>query len=124
MSLSHNIFSLPPEEQQKAIMSLARTAVLRGRERAGSARDEFDRLTRPLLHAKHEAGASKDELKHFSSSFMTSSSCFTVSFQVLLSNLSNVSSLFPLNFSRFSPLSLARFRRFQNTRRYAGWPTE
>jgi hypothetical protein len=63
VSLSHNIFSLPPEEQKEAIMSLAKTALLRGRERAGSARDEFDRLTRPLLHAKHAAGASKDELK-------------------------------------------------------------
>jgi len=58
MSLSHNIFSLPPEEQKEAIMSLARTALLRGQERAGSARDEFDRLTR-----KHAAGAGKDELK-------------------------------------------------------------
>src|SRR5690349_22713214 len=54
---------------------------------------------------------------HFSSSFITSSSCCTVSFQLLASNLSNVSSLLPLNFSGFSPLRTWRFRRFQNTRR-------
>ncbi len=63
MSLSHTIFSLPPEKQKEAIMSLARTALLRGRHRAGSARDEFDKLTRPLFHAMHAAGASKDDLK-------------------------------------------------------------
>jgi hypothetical protein len=63
MSLSRTIFSLPPDQQKEAIMSLARTSLLRGRERGGSARDEFDKLTRPLLHAKHAAGASKDELK-------------------------------------------------------------
>lgn len=44
-------------------MSLARTALLRGRNRTGSARDEFDRLTRALLHAKHAAGAAQEELK-------------------------------------------------------------
>jgi len=63
MSLSRTIFSLPPDQQKEAIMSLARKALLRGRELAGSARDEFDKLTRPLLHAKPAAGVSKDELK-------------------------------------------------------------
>ena len=44
MSLSRTIFSLPPDQQKEAIMSLARKALLRGRELAGSARDEFDKL--------------------------------------------------------------------------------
>src|SRR5215472_2774154 len=43
---------------------------------------------------------------HFSSSFMTWSSCWTVSFQVFASNLSKVSSLLPLNFSQRLPFQL------------------
>jgi hypothetical protein len=54
MSLSHNIFSLPINEQEEAIRSLAGKA---------KSRREFDQLIRPLLHAKHAAGVPQNELK-------------------------------------------------------------
>jgi hypothetical protein len=62
MSLSHTIFGLPPHEREEAIKSLARKA-LRRVERGGNARRGFDQLIRPLLHAKHAAGSTKDEVK-------------------------------------------------------------
>jgi hypothetical protein len=59
MSLSHTIFGLPPHEREEAIKSLARKALL---EQGENARDEFDKLIRLLLHAKHAAGASNQEV--------------------------------------------------------------
>ena len=54
MSLSHTIFSLPPEEQREAIKTLAGKA---------TSRRDFDKITRPLLRAQHAAGACQEHLK-------------------------------------------------------------
>jgi hypothetical protein len=54
MSLSHTLFSLSPDQRAEVIHTIARKA---------ASRREFDRLVRPLLHAKHAAGGSPYEMK-------------------------------------------------------------
>ena len=60
MSLPHQIFSLSQEQQDEAIRTLARKT---------TSRRHFDKVTRPILHAKHAAGMSNEECqllrKHF-----------------------------------------------------------
>src|ERR1700722_15143647 len=68
--------------------------------------------------------ASSADSTAFSHAVMTSSRSFTIAVQFLASNVSNVSLLLPLNFSTGSPLNLARFWRFQNTRWVASCPIE
>jgi hypothetical protein len=68
MSLSRAIFTMSPSEQKKAIEEISRKAIQLWMEQSanwekrGSPRDVFDAHSRRLLHAKHAAGASKDEL--------------------------------------------------------------
>ncbi|SRR6266568_2346494 len=59
MSLSHAIFSLPLEAQWEAIRTLARKALA---EQGGSPRKRFSAMIRPLLHARHSGGGTKEEL--------------------------------------------------------------
>jgi len=62
MSLEHHIFSLTQEQQDEAIRALARKT---------TTREEFDRWTRPLLHAKHRAGMSKPDCRALRQHFRT-----------------------------------------------------
>lgn len=54
MSLAHEIFTLSKSAQHEAICVLAVKS---------STRKEFDRLTRPLLHAHYSGGGTKEESK-------------------------------------------------------------
>jgi hypothetical protein len=55
VSLRHAIFSLPLEQQNEVIKTLA----LKVRARGGTRRN-FDNLTHPILHALHAAGVPDD----------------------------------------------------------------
>lgn len=54
MSLAHEIFTLSKSAQHEAIRVLATKS---------KTRKEFDKMTRPLLHAHYNGGATKEESK-------------------------------------------------------------
>lgn len=54
MSLAHDIFTMSKSDQLEAIRVLA--------TKSGT-RKEFERMTRPLLHAHFSGGATKEESK-------------------------------------------------------------
>jgi hypothetical protein len=54
MSLAHDIFTLSKIEQHDAIRILAAKC---------KTRKEFEKITRPLLHAHYSGGATKEESK-------------------------------------------------------------
>ena len=54
MSLAHDIFTLSRIEQHEAIRILAAKC---------KTRREFEKITRPLLHAHYSGGATKEESK-------------------------------------------------------------
>ena len=60
MSLTHTIFSLPAAEQDAAIRLLARKNLQE--TGGGGLRAGFDGTIRRILHAKHAAGASREDL--------------------------------------------------------------
>jgi hypothetical protein len=54
MSLAHQIFTLSKVEQHEAIRVLATKS---------KTRKEFEKMTRPLLHAHYSGGGTKEESK-------------------------------------------------------------
>lgn len=54
MSLAHDIFTLSKIEQHEAIRILAAKC---------KTRKEFEKITRPVLHAHYSGGATKEESK-------------------------------------------------------------
>jgi hypothetical protein len=62
MSLSHEILRLPRAEQDEALLKLARKLIAEGRCFGGHS---FVNWMRPLNHAMHAAGASRDALNDF-----------------------------------------------------------
>jgi hypothetical protein len=54
MSLAHEIFAMSKEMQNEAIRVLATKS---------KTRKEFEKMTRPLLHAHYSGGATKQESK-------------------------------------------------------------